>query len=268
MEVGQPVFGRFGRCLGPFDQQPLTRRALDVFALAIRERPRPGGRAKRERCGPRLAWRQVMFFQAEAGNCWATVFRFCGRGKASKRWIAARPTRWFGSSATGGWDPAVQTTRARFDFDGIGQVPLAQVLAEIKLVPIAGISNHWQNRDLPLAGLIDQLQRQLRLALIADPFRQFDLSRPLAILDPFLRQVQPPTQRAAGFGTAPVQTDRHLAIGHFPQRAAVLAGHSHRVDPRLWETRFRRRIHTSGSLSRSTTFSASRRWTSSTAHGL
>ncbi len=58
-EVSQPVFGRFSRCLGPFDQQPLTRRALGVSALAIREQPRPGGRAKRERCGPRLAWRQV-----------------------------------------------------------------------------------------------------------------------------------------------------------------------------------------------------------------
>ena len=60
---------------------------------------------------------------------------------------------------------------------------------------------------------------------------------------PGFREIQPPRQGTTRLTRAPVQTDRHLAIGDFTQSSTVLTRHSHRRLFRLGEGRLINHLH-------------------------
>src|ERR1019366_5579379 len=123
--------------------------------------------------------------------------------------------------------------RSGFHRDGVGPSALAQGLAKVEVIARSRIRDHRPPWQIPVQGLIDQPQGQFILALVLEGFRNLSGGPALRVGQPDGGQIEPPQQRATHLGPAPVQTDGHLTIGHFAQRAAVLAGHANRGGARF-----------------------------------
>src|SRR5712691_8661073 len=124
----------------------------------------------------------------------------------------------------------------RQDTHGIVQPPLFQLLSELGPVTIAGVSQHYSIRQTPASYLINDFQRQFPLLTKDEVLRNPRLAPSLAIVDPTLRQVQPPSQRYIPLFPNMMNADCDLAVAGLSQRARVLSHHAHRVRTLFWKT--------------------------------
>ena len=91
--------------------------------------------------------------------------------------------------------------------------------------------NLWVNR----CSSVQQVQGDRRLGLEGDRFGDLRRLPPGRVTGPLCRQVQPGGDRPSTGPFGVVGVDGNLAVAHLPQRAGVLAGHSHRALPLLGE---------------------------------
>src|SRR5215831_19360172 len=121
----------------------------------------------------------------------------------------------------------------RHDGSHIAKPERADAGAQRAVRAVARIHQHsttWHTRCQSRA---DLRKRDLRLGLELDLAWDTRLLAARRIFRPFLRQIQPISDRQAGMMIGDRQRHRHLTIGLLAQLPAVLMMHSHRVAPLL-----------------------------------
>jgi hypothetical protein len=232
-ELGQPVLGGLLLTFRPFHQQPLHHpRRVCLFPPSVgcphrqhrktRALSSPAPLAPRHRAPSRGG--QLL------SNLLQTLRPFqCFQGR-----ISPRPPDFLLFRSGHGKVRIVSPDHRRWlDLNGILKMVALQRLPEAEVIAVRRIGQNRQGRQSPRQDLIDRFQGQLRLAPIDRPRRQLDFLGALLVLQPLLRQVEPPQQWTTGFGTRPVQAHRHLAVGNLAQRTAVLSRYPDRVPPGL-----------------------------------
>jgi hypothetical protein len=120
--------------------------------------------------------------------------------------------------------------------DDIGQVTVFEALTELGGVAVSRIGEDQRRRHTPGVNLVDHLETEAPFLLMRRVGRHRGLTAALAGLGrgsiagriPGLRDEQAPVHWAGRGVGDQIQADPDLAVGHFPGRAGVLAGHTYR----------------------------------------
>ncbi len=228
-ELSQSVLGGLLLAFGPFHQQPLHDPwRMGVFTPPVRCPYLQHGKAKTLGFPAALAPSHVT--PSPGRQRQSHLIQTLRPRQRPRRGISSRPPHLFlfrrGHGKVWGFNP---DCRRRLDLHGILKTTLSQRLPKTEIIAVGRIRHHRQRRQSPGQGLVDLFQGQLRLRSIDRPRRQLDFLGPLSVFQPLLGQVDPLQQRTTGFGTRPVPADRHLAVGNFAQRTAVLSCHADRM---------------------------------------
>jgi hypothetical protein len=108
------------------------------------------------------------------------------------------------------------------DADHVRDVPAGQRVAEIGVLPVAGVGHHHRRHQTPPGQFVQGVQGQAPLLPVPDAIGHPGPAPAPGIVRPLLGQEQPPVQRDGGGVGDRVHAHRDLAVGLLAQSAAVL----------------------------------------------
>jgi hypothetical protein len=115
------------------------------------------------------------------------------------------------------------------DANDVGQASLCESITELHCLAVAGVSEYWSQRDAESECLINQVQRDLPLGLELHLVWNPDGATSLAVIGPFLWQIQTLTDHDASEITCQVQARHDLAVVCAAECSRVLPRDTYRV---------------------------------------
>ena len=231
----KPVFGRLALALRPLDQQPFFRSRLRAPFVAMGRANPQARKARAQRLG-----RALTPFDRSPRPLRQTERKRLDRDRPM---LVVAPHQLRSSSAT---RPGLCRQRPgagrphrgrRQNAGRVGQAQRRDVSAQIAVVAIAGVQQHYAARQAGRIGPAQLIERDLRLGLEHDLLRNPRLALACAVARPFLRQIQPVGDRQARMAIGQRQRHRHLAVVLLAELTAILPRHADRMPPLLGKAR-------------------------------
>jgi hypothetical protein len=232
---GEEVLGRLRLAARPFDQQPLFGPRGGPPGI-----PMGGANAHRRKPGSQWAGAAL----PPGHRTVAGTRQRQSQGPGGHRLmpgITPHQLGWPSPAAIGIGRQRLKSRRPYrrrgLDADHVKQLPARDLVAEVRVIPVAGVRQHGTARHARAKRSLNLPQRDLRLGPEGDLVRDPGLPPPPPVCRPFLGQIQTPSDRQARRLVRHGQAHCNLTVVLLAELSAVLSRHADRVLALLRKTR-------------------------------